>query len=180
MEDFDSIVDFQETAIKFANKKVYDFSLDNQEYANMGTTVVCVCLDYKNKTYHVTHIGDSRAYIYTEGSLQLITRDHSLVNDLVDSGSITEIEAENFTNKNTITRAVGVSETLKPESRSFDMNKNDIVLLVTDGLTNEVTDEEIETIICQNDNADEISTNLVDLAIKKGGHDNITVTTILI
>lgn len=180
LEDFDSIVDFQETAIKFANKKVYDFSLDNQEYANMGTTVVCVCLDYKNKTYHVTHIGDSRAYIYTEGSLQLITRDHSLVNDLVDSGSITEIEAENFTNKNTITRAVGVSETLKPESRSFDMNKNDIVLLVTDGLTNEVTDEEIQTIICQNDNADEISTNLVDLAIKKGGHDNITVTTILI
>lgn len=180
LEDFDSIVDFQETAIKFANKKVYDFSLDNQEYANMGTTVVCVCLDYKNRTYHVTHIGDSRAYIYTEGSLQLITRDHSLVNDLVDSGSITEIEAENFTNKNTITRAVGVSETLKPESRSFDMNKNDIVLLVTDGLTNEVTDEEIQTIICQNDNADEISTNLVDLAIKKGGHDNITVTTILI
>lgn len=180
MEDFDSIVDFQETAIKFANRKVYDFSLVNQEYANMGTTVVCVCLDYKNKTYHVTHIGDSRAYIYTEGSLQLITRDHSLVNDLLDSGSLTETEAENFANKNTITRAVGVSETLKPESRSFDMRDGDVVLLVTDGLTNEVTDEEIETIICQNDTTDEISRNLVDLAIKKGGHDNITVTTILI
>ncbi|MDD7306409.1 MAG: Stp1/IreP family PP2C-type Ser/Thr phosphatase [Peptoniphilaceae bacterium] len=178
--DFASIVDFQETALKFANKKVYECSQTEQEYANMGTTVVCVCLDYKNMTYHVTHIGDSRAYIYTEGNLQQITRDHSLVNDLVDSGSITKSEAEHFVNKNTITRAVGVSETLKPESRSFDMHDGDIVLLVTDGLTNEVTDEEIESIVAQNDNADDISANLVDLAIKKGGHDNITVTTILI
>ncbi|MDD7462947.1 MAG: Stp1/IreP family PP2C-type Ser/Thr phosphatase [Anaerococcus sp.] len=180
IEDFASIVDFQEAAIRYANQKVYDFSLTEEDYANMGTTVVCLCLDYKNRTYHVTHIGDSRAYIYTGGSLQLITRDHSLVNDLVDSGSITQSEAKNFANKNTITRAVGVSCNLKPESRSFDMHDGDIVLLVTDGLTNEVTDEEIQSIVSQNDNADEISTNLVDLAIKKGGHDNITVTTILI
>ena len=180
IEDYDSIVDFQETAIKFANQKVYDFSLTKQDYSNMGTSVVCICLDYKNRSYHVTHIGDSRAYIYTGGFLQQITRDHSLVNDLVDSGSITQSEAKNFANKNTITRAVGVSENLKPDSRSFDMHDGDIVLLVTDGLTNEVSDEEIQSIVAQNDNADEISTNLVDLAIKKGGHDNITVTTILI
>lgn len=180
IEDYNSIVDFQETAIKFANQKVYEFALSNKEYSNMGTTVVCICLDHKNQSYHVTHIGDSRAYIYTEGNLQQITRDHSLVNDLVDSGSITQSEAKNFVNKSTITRAVGVSENLKPDSRSFDMHNGDIVLLVTDGLTNEVTDEEIQSIVAQNDNADEISTNLVDLAIKKGGHDNITVTTILI
>lgn len=180
IDDFDSIIDFQESAIKFANQKVYEFALRKEEYANMGTTAVCICLDYKNRSYHVTHIGDSRAYIYTEGKLQQITRDHSLVNDLVDSGSISVSEAENFANKNTITRAVGVSEVLKPDSRSFDMHDRDVVLLVTDGLTNEVTDEEIQSVVAQNDNAFQISTNLVDLAIKKGGHDNITVTTILI
>lgn len=180
IEVFDSIVDFQETAIRYANKKIYEFSQTKSEYKNMGTTVVCLCLDYTNMTYHITHIGDSRAYIYTQGNLKQITRDHSLVNDLVESGSITKSEAENFANKNAITRAVGVSANLKPESRSLDMNQKDVMLLVTDGLTNEVTDEEIQTIISQNDNADEISTNLVDLAIKKGGHDNITVTTVLI
>lgn len=180
IENYESIVDFQEAAIQYANKKVYDFSKTDEEYANMGTTVVCICLDYKKQSYHVSHIGDSRAYLFSEGVLRQITRDHSLVNDLVDSGSITQIEAENFANKNAITRAVGVLENIKVDSRSFDMVDDDIILLVTDGLTNEVTDEEIQSIICQNDNADEISTNLVDLAIKKGGHDNITVTTILI
>ena len=93
---------------------------------------------------------------------------------------LTKEEAENFTNKSTITRAVGVSEKLKPESRSYDMNDGDCLLIVTDGLTNELEDEEIEAIIASNDSADLISSELVDLAIKKGGHDNITVTTILI
>jgi serine/threonine protein phosphatase PrpC len=180
MDEFTSVIDFQESAIKLANDKIYKFSKTNQEYANMGTTVVCVCLDYENKLYHVTHIGDSRAYIFTDGSLKLLTRDHSLVNDLIDSGSITESEAKNFANKSTITRAVGVSDKLKADSRSIAMNEEDVVLIVTDGLTNEVTNDEIEKIISQNDSADKISTNLVDLAIKKGGHDNVTVTTILI
>lgn len=178
--DYDSIIDLQEEAIKDANFKIYELSKSYEEYSNMGTTVVCACVDYKKKSYHITHIGDSRAYIYSNDKLRLITRDHSLVNDLIDSGSLTKKEAENFTNKSTITRAVGVSEKLKPESRSYDMNDGDCLLIVTDGLTNELTDEEIESIIGLNDSADLISSKLVDLAIKKGGHDNITVTTILI
>lgn len=180
IDSFDNIIDLQENALKYANTKVFEISKSYEQYSNMGTTVVCVCIDYKNNLYHITHIGDSRAYIYSNNKLQLITRDHSLVNDLIDSGSITENEAKNFINKNTITRAVGVSEKLKPESRSIDMAEKDVVLMVTDGLTNEVTDLEIEQIISQNQTADKISTNLVDLAIKKGGRDNITVTTILI
>lgn len=180
IEDYNSIIDFQEAAIKDANDKIFKFSKSHEEYAHMGTTVVCVCIDYENRAYHISHMGDSRAYIFTDEFLQLITRDHSLVNDLIDSGSITEIEAENFTNKSAITRAVGVSENFKADSRSLDMNQNDIVLLVTDGLTNEVSNQEIENVINQNKNADEISTSLIDLAIKKGGHDNITVTTIVI
>ena len=146
----------------------------------MGTTAVCVCIDYEKKSYHISHIGDSRAYIYSDKKLQRITRDHSLVNDLIDSGSITEDEAQNFANKSTITRAVGVASKIKPESRSLDMKDSDILLMVTDGLTNEVSDVEIESIIANNSTADKISSSLVDLAIRNGGHDNITVTTILI
>ena len=177
---FSSIIDLQEEALQKANDKIYSLSKTYEEYSNMGTTVVCVCIDYEKKSYHITHIGDSRAYVYLDNKLQLITRDHSLVNDLIDSGSITEDEAENFANKSTITRAVGVTEKIKPESRSLDMRESDILLMVTDGLTNEVSDEEIEAIISNNSSADQISSSLVDLAIKNGGHDNITVTTILI
>lgn len=180
LKSYKSLIDLQEDALKDANKKILDLSKCHQEYSMMGTTVVCVCLDYDKKTYHITHIGDSRAYIYSDNKLHLITRDHSLVNDLIDSGSLTKEEAINFDNKSTITRAVGVSETLRPESRSCDMKDGDYVLMVTDGLTNEVSDTEIETIIASNNSADVISSNLVDLAIKKGGHDNITVTTIMI
>lgn len=180
IEDFSSIIDLQEEALQSANDKIYSLSKSYEQYANMGTTAVCVCVDYDKKSYHITHIGDSRAYIYSENKLQLITRDHSLVNDLIDSGSITEDEAKNFANKSTITRAVGVASKIKPESRSLDMKESDILLMVTDGLTNELSDREIEAIIANNSTADKISSSLVDLAIRNGGHDNITVTTILI
>lgn len=180
IEEYSSIIDLQEEALQSANDKIYSLSKSYEEYANMGTTAVCVCIDYNKKSYHITHIGDSRAYIYSENKLQRITRDHSLVNDLLDSGSLTQDEAENFANKSTITRAVGVTSKIKPESRSLDMKESDILLIVTDGLTNEVSDVEIEAIIVNNSTADKISSSLVDLAIRNGGHDNITVTTILI
>lgn len=180
INSYKSLIDLQEEALRDANKKILDLSKSYEEYADMGTTVVCVCLDYEKMSYHITHIGDSRAYIYTDNKLYPITRDHSLVNDLLDSGSLTKEEAMNFDNKSAITRAVGVSEKLRPESRSFDMKVGDCLLMVTDGLTNEVSDVEIEAIIAANNLADTISSNLVDLAIKKGGHDNITVTTIMI
>lgn len=180
IKEFSSIIDLQEEALRSANNKIYSLAKSYEQYSNMGTTAVCVCIDYEKKSYHITHIGDSRAYIYSDKKLQRITRDHSLVNDLIDSGSITEDESENFANKSTITRAVGVSDKIKPESRSLDMKDSDILLMVTDGLTNEVSDVEIEAIIANNSTADKISSSLVDLAIKNGGHDNITVTTILI
>ena len=179
IDSYDSYIKLQEEAIFYANEEIYKLSLEEGDI-KMGTTVVCLCIDYKNKLYHLTHLGDSRAYIYRNETLTQLTRDHSLVNDLLDSGSLTEDEAENFANKSTITRAVGVSDKIKPESRSLDMKDSDILLMVTDGLTNEVSDVEIEAIIANNSTADKISSSLVDLAIKNGGHDNITVTTILI
>lgn len=146
----------------------------------MGTTVVCLCIDNKNKVYHLTHLGDSRAYIYRNNHLELLTRDHSLVNDLLDSGSITQDEADNFINKSAITRAVGTEINIVPESKTLDMDKGDIVLMVTDGLTNELTDEKIEEIVKDQSDPYQISTRLIEEAINHGGRDNITVTTILL
>ncbi|WP_297689847.1 Stp1/IreP family PP2C-type Ser/Thr phosphatase [uncultured Anaerococcus sp.] len=176
---YDSLLKLQEEAIRYANKEIFSLSC-TEDYDRMGTTVVCLCIDHKNKVYHLSHLGDSRAYIYRDRQLKRLTRDHSLVNDLLDSGSLTEDEAENFINKSAITKAVGTEEKIKPDSRSFDMEDGDLVLMVTDGLTNEISDEKIENIVKDKTDPYEISSLLIEEAINNGGRDNITVTTILL
>lgn len=176
---YDSLLKLQEEAIRYANKEIFSLSC-TEDYDRMGTTVVCLCIDHKNKVYHLSHLGDSRAYIYRDRELKRLTRDHSLVNDLLDSGSLTEDEAENFINKSAITKAVGTEEKIKPDSRSFDMEDGDLVLMVTDGLTNEISDEKIENIVKDKTDPYEISSLLIEEAINNGGRDNITVTTILL
>lgn len=176
---YDSYINLQEEAILYANEEIYKLSLEEGDI-RMGTTVVCLCLDHKNKVYYLTHLGDSRAYIYRNESLSQLTRDHSLVNDLLDSGSLTEDEAENFINKSAITRAVGTEEKINPDSKSLPMEEGDIVLMVTDGLTNELTDDKIKDIVKANKDPYQISTKLIEAAIDHGGRDNITVTTILL
>lgn len=179
IDSYDSYTKLLEEAIFFANEEIYKLSQKEGEI-KMGTTVVCLCIDNKNKVYHLTHLGDSRAYIYKNKNLELLTRDHSLVNDLLDSGSITQDEADNFINKSAITRAVGTEINIVPESKSLDMDKGDIILMVTDGLTNELTDEKIEEIVKDQSDPYQISTRLIEEAINHGGRDNITVTTILL
>ena len=176
---YDSLLKLQEEAIRYANKEIFSLSC-TEDYDRMGTTVVCLCIDHKNKVYHLSHLGDSRAYIYRDRQLKRLTRDHSLVNDLLDSGSLTEDEAENFINKSAITKAVGTEEKIKPDSRSFDMEDGDLVSMVTDGLTNEISDEKIENIVKDKTDPYEISSLLIEEAINNGGRDNITVTTILL
>lgn len=176
---YESIEDLQEKAISKANDKIYELA-DDSEGRSMGTTVVCLAIDNKNKKYIISHVGDSRAYLFRGGDFIFKTRDHSLVNDLVDSGSLTEDEAKNFINKSAITRAVGTEDELEVDTEVIDMVKGDVLLLFTDGLSNEVADEEIRTVVNDFDDAYEISSKLVELALNKGGHDNITLTTVLI
>ncbi len=179
INSYESYIKLQEGAISYANQEIYKLSLEEGDI-RMGTTVVCLCIDHKDKVYYLTHLGDSRAYIYRNDSLTQLTRDHSLVNDLLDSGSLTEDEAENFINKSAITRAVGTEEKVIPDSKSFPMEDGDIILMVTDGLTNELTDEKIKEIVKENKDPYQISSRLIEEAIDHGGRDNITVTTILL
>ena len=176
VSDFDNIISLQKKAIDYANKEVLKLAGEKRE--KMGTTVVCVCIDYKNSKAHVSHIGDSRVYLYKNKELIQLTKDHSLLNDLIDSGALNEKEANDFANKSAITRAVGISPNTVADTKSIDLDDNDLILMATDGLTNELDEEEIIDIIEKQSDVYDISMSLVDAAINAGGRDNITVTTI--
>ncbi|MDO5048215.1 MAG: Stp1/IreP family PP2C-type Ser/Thr phosphatase [Anaerococcus sp.] len=176
---YKSLIDLQEEALRYANKKIYSLS-DKKDSLKMGTTVVCLIIDNKDKKYYISYLGDSRIYIFRDDKITYQTRDHSLVNDLLDTGSLSKEEAENFVNKSAITRAVGTEEMIKPDSKVYDLMENDKILMFTDGLSNEIEDEEISQILSLNDDAYEISSKLIKKALDNGGHDNITVTTILV
>lgn len=178
IKDYPSVSNLQEEAIIFANSEVVKVSKQKQE--KMGTTVVCLCIDYIENKIHISHIGDSRIYLFRDDNLQQLTKDHSLVNELLNSGVLNEEEAENFSNKAAVTRAVGVSLDVRADNKSMDYHKDDLVFLVTDGLTNELSADEIKKIIKEYDDVYDISKYLVEAAICNGGRDNVTVTTIRI
>ncbi|MEG1835244.1 MAG: Stp1/IreP family PP2C-type Ser/Thr phosphatase [Oscillospiraceae bacterium] len=163
------------SAITAANISVFDISKANEELDGMGTTVVCAIVT--GGIAYIAHAGDSRAYLLSKGSLIQLTRDHSMVQDLVEDGKITEDEAKFHPRKNIITRALGVDDEIRIDFSERELLLNDTLLLCTDGLTNFVENDEI----CQltNDNMYyEFADRLVSRANKNGGGDNITVVAI--
>ena len=163
------------TAIAIANQRVYDMSLNVYSLSGMSTTVVTAVV--KNEVVHIVHAGDSRAYLYENGSLTQITKDHSMVQELVDIGQITPEEARNHPNKNIITRALGTRENLKTDYNGVKFDKDSVLLICTDGLSNYLTDENIAEFI-KKSRGDELVGRLVEQAKMMGGSDNITVAVI--
>ena len=154
------------------NRAVYEKSTSDPEMQGMGTTGVCA---YASRGLaHVVHAGDSRAYLFHAGLLRQITRDHSMVQQLVDSGQITREQAAIHPQKNLITRALGVSANIVPEYNRCEIEDGDILLLCSDGLTNMVSDEDIAQVLREVPFFDATSI-LVDRALQAGGQDNITV-----
>lgn len=158
-----------EKAIEEANKEVYKYSLYNEECSGMGTTITIAAI--KGNELVIGNIGDSRFYIIKEDRLLRITKDHSLVQELVDNGSITEREAETHPNKNVITRSVGTKSTVKTDLYTLDLKDIQIGILCTDGLTNEVSEDEICKIII---NSKKPCDELLKLSKERGGRDNIS------
>jgi protein phosphatase len=159
--------------IKSANKKIYDMSIVSDSLKGMGTTIT-ICFK-KGEKMVVANVGDSSCYVIdNERKLSKITRDHSLVQQLLDNGTITEEKARNHPNKNIITRALGTNEQVEVDL--FDVDLTNIIkcILCTDGLTNDVTYSEMYDIIMENDNISSCKM-LVDLSKSKGGRDNISV-----
>mgnify|MGYP000844604146 CR=1 FL=1 len=158
--------------IKEINKIIYEMGSNDVNLSKMGTTL---CLSIiANQQVHIFHVGDSRAYIINEKEILQLTRDHSLVEQLISQGEISREEAETYPNKNVITRAIGTDEEIEVDYYQCELKKGDTILLCTDGLTNEVEAEEIKDIINKH-NCEEAVEVLVQKANEYGGHDNITV-----
>ncbi len=159
-------------AITAANVSVYEIGSSNAELQGMGTTVVA-CVLAENEAF-IAHAGDSRAYILHENDLTQLTRDHSMVQDLVETGKITQDEAKHHPRKNIITRAVGVDRDIDIDFCVEELKAEDTLLICTDGLTNYVDIDEIREITAENSFYG-YAESLVKRANENGGGDNITV-----
>lgn len=160
-------------AVEDANQEIYEMSINKKNLSGMGTTITA-CLAMENSVTAV-QVGDSRLYLIRKDKISQITKDHSLVEMLVENGTITKEEAKNHPQKNIITRAVGTDKTVEADIYEFSVKKGDTVLLCSDGLVNMVDDEEILSVIKSAETLDAAANTLVSQAEKAGGTDNITV-----
>lgn len=169
----DDKLDLVNHALLYANSKIYEKSISDSKYSNMGTTCdAAICID---DCVFVGHVGDSRVYHYSNGEIRQVTRDHSLVADLIESGSLTEEEAKNTKQKNIITRALGGDNRLVVDLHQFRMNNQDILLLCSDGLTNGIDDNRIKEVLEMKISPEEKSDMLIYMSNASGGYDNSSV-----
>lgn len=160
-------------AIEIAHQKIKEYADNDGMGTNMGTTIVLLLS--QGSLYNVFWVGDSRAYLYDKG-LRQITVDHSLVQSLIDQGELTKEEAESDPRKNAVTRALGVHEleTVRADSISQKWRPDQKILLCSDGLTDCVTDSEIEEIVGGGGSDQQIVNTLIARALEHGGKDNVT------
>lgn len=160
-------------AVALANKNVHDSSEANAQYRGMGTTVV-VTLFYDDR-FTVAHVGDSRLYRLRDMELEQITRDHSLMQELIDRGFYTPEQARNSLNKNLVTRAIGIDENVQIDIQEDIAMTGDIYLLCSDGVTDMIEDHLIKSAMLENENdLEKAVTEIIRLANEHGGKDNIS------
>jgi len=162
--------------IKSVNTRIYNLAKENESYHGMGTTIVAVLI-YEKKAY-IFSVGDSRVYILRDFEFKQITEDQSEVWQLYASGEITKDEIRSHPRNNVLTMALGVSEEIELQEYEYPVQKRDMFLLCSDGLSDMIGDAEIKKILLRRKSLKRISNDLINAANKKGGKDNIT--TILI
>jgi serine/threonine protein phosphatase PrpC len=157
-----------------ANTSIYQAAQSQPQYAGMGTTLV-MCLFYDNRVM-IAHLGDSRVYRLRDDVFMQVTRDHSLLQEQIDSGLITREQAKHAQHKNLVTRALGIDPTVEPEIHDYDAKPGDVYLLCSDGLCDMVTDEDIGlTVQALGANLKLAAQQLVQMANDNGGRDNVSV-----
>lgn len=162
--------DCLEESIHNANSSIFKKAMDCNNLNGMGTTITA--LIHNNDKYYVANVGDSSAFVIKNKELVKITKDHSLVQQLLDEGTITEEEAKRHPNRNIITRALGTNSNVKVDI--FEISDYDKVILCTDGLTNELTNEEILNICINCKDTQRVAYELVIRAKNTLGKDNIS------
>ena len=162
-------------AINFANRRIIEKWAEQPELKGMGTTLVLIVI--QNGELYLGHVGDSRAYLFTDKKLHRITKDHSYVQGLVDSGIITDDEAEQHPRKSELTRALGIRQDVEPTivNRPLQLKNEDMILMCSDGLSGLVNDPTIEQALAKNEAVSKTGKDLIDMALNAGGHDNITL-----
>jgi len=160
-------------AVIKANKNVFASSNENSLYRGMGTTVVVLL--FHDNHFTVAHVGDSRLYRFRDGELEQITHDHSLMQELIDRGLYTTDQARESSNKNLVTRAIGVEESVEVDVFEDVAHSEDIYLLCSDGVTDMIEDDVIKNTIADNsEDLEIIATELIRLSKESGGKDNIS------
>lgn len=173
----DEILDTIVGGVKYANDKVYQESLKNESYSNMGTTFLASVI--KNDRIYIAHVGDCRLYKSNNNEMLQITTDHTYVMEMLKAGEISFDEAQNNPKSNIITRAVGVDSDVNVDGLFCDISENDRIILCSDGLYGMLTDKEIFDIISDTRfSVEEKVGRLIESALSNGGKDNISVIVI--
>ena len=167
-----------QAAVRLANTTVFDQSRQFEEFQGMGTTLVAALIQGKLAT--VVNVGDSRAYKVDRDGIRQITKDHSMVQLMVDRGELTPEMAKTYPGKNLITRAVGTESTVVTDVFQLEVEKDDCLLLCSDGMSNMMDDQEILFEVVHGVNKEGCCQRLLDIAMGRGAPDNVTSVLIMI
>ena len=170
--DASDVDDLLQRAVKLANFTVYDQAREVEDFAGMGTTLVAVLVRGKQAT--VANVGDSRAYLVNSDGIRLITTDHSLVQMMVQRGELLPEQAKNYPGKNLITRAIGTETVVQCDLFHIDLERDDVMLLCTDGLTNLLDDQELLFEVVHRAERQDCCRRLLEIAKNRGAPDNVT------
>ena len=168
----EEIVDLLRSALTIANSTIYNYMSSQNKQGEMATTAVVAVIAGGN--IYIAYAGDSRAYLFRDGTLRMLTVDHSVVRMLLENGEITQEQARNHPRKNLITRAIGAEPSIEIDFCVEPYQQGDVLLLCSDGLTNHLSDEKIEEELSK-EIGQEVAQRLTALANEAGGTDNISV-----
>jgi PPM family protein phosphatase len=161
------------TRVREANHQIYERSRADRGRAGMGTTLTAAYVDDAHLA--IAHVGDSRAYLFRDGTLQRLTQDHSLVDELVRRGKLTEEQAAEHPQRSIITRALGPEPDVEVDTWSYPARAGDVVLLCSDGLTSMISEEKVARVLVAHADLQQAADELIREANEAGGRDNITV-----
>ena len=174
----DRIDQMLRSAVKLANFTVFDQAAQFEEFSGMGTTLVAALITERNVT--LVNVGDSRAYGIGREGIRLLSKDHSLVQMMVDRGDLTPEMAKNYPGKNLITRAIGTEPTVMCDIYHKEVSKGDFLLLCSDGLSNVMDDQEILFEVVHGVNKERCCQRLLSIAKNRGAPDNVTSVLVLV
>lgn len=173
LDSREEIVQWLLKIIQLENEKIFNKGEEEEKLAGMGTTIVAAV--FIEETLLLAHVGDSRCYLLRNSVLKQITEDHSLVNELVKTGEITQDMAVHHPRKNVLVRSLGLPTIVEIDVLELELLVHDQILLCTDGLTNMLDDQRIQTIMLEKKDVEKRLEQLIDEANEAGGKDNITV-----